>query len=276
MYRKKIEWHKIITFIVLSIIAFITLIPFVYALMTATKSKLEYMKNPFGLPIDFVMTNFKVITENFDIPLLTYNSIKVAVISVFISVILTSMAGFSIAKLKFKGKAFIFGLIGFCMIVPGQVTFIPVYGLLSKMGLVNTHLGLIIQYASSSIPMSTFLMAANCRTIDDAMLESAKIDGAGYIRIYLSIIMPLLAPTVATVIILNFISYWNEMFYAMILLQKEALRTMTVAVLTMGGRYGNNIPLLYAGLALNCIPVIIIFLLFQKQLIKGVTDGAVK
>lgn len=186
------------------------------------------------------------------------------------------MAGYALAKLDFKGKKLLYALIAFCMIMPGQVLMIPVYHILTKLHLINSLVGLVLIYITSSIPFATFLFAANCLGIPDGVIEAAKIEGAGFVRIYTAIILPLLRPTLAAVAILNFISYWNELFWAMILVQKESERTLTVGLVSLTGRFGSNTPLVYTGLFINCIPIIVIFFIFQKQLIKGTSAGALK
>lgn len=274
--QKKFSAGRIAVFAALCVLAFTTLAPFIYMVITTFKTKAEYTASMLALPSQIQWLNYRLIFENFEVFRLNMNSFKITILSVLLSVLVTSMAGFAISKLRFRGKAVLFALIGFCMIMPGQVTFIPVYGMLSHFGLVNTHLGVILQYVGSSIPFTTFLMAANCGGIDNGMIESARIDGANIAIIYIRIILPLLKATIAAVAILNFLTYWNELFYAMVLLQKDSLRTMTVALSSLVGRYKSNMPLMYTGLFINCIPVIVVFFVFQQQLIQGVSDGAIK
>lgn len=276
MKQKKFTPARVLVFIFLAFTALGTLAPFFYMVMTTFKEKSEYMVNMFGMPENFSLKNYNIIFENYDILRLNLNSLLVVSVSVLGTLLVTSMAGYSMAKLNFKGKKILYALIAFCMIMPGQVLMIPVYHILTKLGLINSLLGLVLIYITSSIPFATFLFAANCRGIDDGIIEAAKIEGAGFIRTYIRIILPLLKPTLAAVAILQFISYWNELFWAMILVQKESQRTLTVALVSLTGRFGSNMPLVYTGLFINCIPIIIIFFIFQKQLIKGTSAGALK
>ncbi len=276
MKSKKFTPSRVFVFLLLAFTALGTLAPFFYMVMTTFKEKSEYMVNMFGLPKKISFFNYKIIFENYDIFRLNINSFVVVTISVIGTLIVTSMAGYSMAKLDFKGKKLLYALIAFCMIMPGQVLMIPVYHILSKLGLINSLLGLILIYVTSSIPFATFLFQVNCKSIDDGIIEAAKIEGAGFIKIYIKIILPLIKPTLAAVAILQFISYWNELFWAMILVQKESQRTLTVALVSLTGRFGSNMPLVYTGLFINCIPIIIIFFIFQKQLIKGTSAGAIK
>lgn len=276
MRRKKITPSRVFVFLLLAVTAVVTLAPFVYMVITTFKEKSEYLVNMFGMPENFSLKNYKIIFENYDVLQMNLNSFKVVIIAVLGTLLITSMAGYALAKLDFKGKKLLYALIAFCMIMPGQVLMIPVYHILTKLHLINSLVGLVLIYITSSIPFATFLFAANCLGIPDGVIEAAKIEGAGFVRIYTAIILPLLRPTLAAVAILNFISYWNELFWAMILVQKESERTLTVGLVSLTGRFGSNTPLVYTGLFINCIPIIVIFFIFQKQLIKGTSAGALK
>lgn len=276
MRRKKITPSRVFVFLLLAATAVVTLAPFVYMVITTFKEKSEYLVNMFGMPENFSFKNYKIIFENYDVLRMNLNSFKVVIISVLGTLLITSMAGYALAKLDFKGKKLLYALIAFCMIMPGQVLMIPVYHILTKLHLINSLVGLVLIYMTSSIPFATFLFVANCLGIPDGVIEAAKIEGAGFVRIYTAIVLPLLRPTLAAVAILNFISYWNELFWAMILVQKESERTLTVGLVSLTGRFGSNTPLVYTGLFINCIPIIVIFFIFQKQLIKGTSAGALK
>lgn len=276
MNRKKIKISRVLVFLFLALLALGTIFPFIFLVMTTFKDKSQYMTNMFALPTSLDFSNYSTIFTNFDILRMNLNTFFVVICSVFLSLFVTSMAGFSISKLDFFGKKILFGLIGLCMIMPGQVLIIPIYNIIYKLGLLNTLTGLILYYVGSSIPFATFLIAANCKTIPNELIESAKIDGASMFKVYLNVIIPMLKPTMAAVFILNFLSYWNELLYAMIIIQKPELRTLTVSLMSLTSRYTSNEPLMYTGLLINCIPVVIVFFLFQKQLIKGVSAGAVK
>lgn len=276
MKRKKFKPGRALVFLFLSIVALGTVAPFIYMVLTTFKTKNEYIKSVFGLPESLNFKNYKIIFDNYGILQLNRNSFVITVGALIGMILFTSMAGYAISKIRFKGKFLLYGLLAFCMIMPGQVVMIPVYVMMSKLHLVNTFWGVILIYITTSIPFATFLFAANCGSIDDGIIESAKMEGASIPVIYAKIVMPILRPTVAAVAILNFVSYWNELFWAMILLQKDSMRTLTVGLVSLTGRFGSNMPLTYTGLFINCIPIIIVFFIFQKQLIKGTSAGAMK
>lgn len=274
--KKHLKFSRIIVFLLLSILAATTLLPILYMIMATFLSKDEYMLNMFALPKALDFQNYKVVLEAFNFVRMTFNSLFVSVITVSASLLVTSLAAYSINKLTWKGKKTVMGLITVGMFMPGQVLIIPVYQILIGLNLVNNSFGLIIFYVATSIPFTTMMMIANIKGIPNQILESATIDGAGSFKIYLNVILPLLKPTLVTAAIINFISYWNELLYAMIILQDERIRTITVSIVSLTNKFGSNMPLLYAGLLLSAIPVIILYLIAQKQIIKGVSSGSLK
>lgn len=273
---KKMTIREAFVLLVLSLLAVVTLFPLAFMVLTTFKTRNEYMKSLFGWPEHLDFRNYTVVMDSFDFVRMNTNSFIVTISAVLLSLLVTSMLGFSLSKIEFGGKKLIAALVISGMFMPGQVLIIPVYSMMIKLGLVNSHLGLILFYVATSIPFGTFLMIANLKSMPKELIESGQIDGAGLFRIYRSLALPMLAPTLATAGILNFISYWNELLYAMVLLQKEELRTITVGVASMANRFGGNAPLLYAGLLLTSIPVIVIYFFFQRYLVKGITGGAVK
>lgn len=234
------------------------------------------MQNMFGLPAIWKLNNYKAIFNSFDIKQMMFNSFYVTIAGVVVSLMVTSMAAFSLTKLKYKGRNGIFRLFMFVLMVPGQALMMPIYVIMSKLGLVNTRLSVILVYVATSIAFSTYLLCQNCRDIPDEIIEAARIDGASYPGVYCRIIVPMLWPAMATLAILNFLSYWNEIVYSRLLLQKTRLHTMTLGLLTLNGKYGTNMPLLMSGLIINLIPALMIFMIFNQYLSKGIAMGSGK
>jgi len=274
--RKKMTIREAIVLVILSALACMTLFPLLFMILTTFKTRDEYLTGLFDWPRQFSFRNYGIVLDSFDFFRMNLNSLIVTASAVALSLLVTSMLGYSLSKINFSGKKIVFGLVVSGMFMPGQVLIIPVYSIMIKLHLVNSYLGLVLFYVATSVSFGTFLMIANLKGMPNELIESGKIDGAGLFRIYWSIALPMLAPTLATAAILNFISYWNELLYAMVLLQKEDMRTVTVGVTSLANRFGGNAPLLYAGLLLSSLPVMIIFFGFQKYLVKGISGGAVK
>lgn len=267
---------RIFIFVFLSMMAIATIVPLLYMVMVTFMSKEQYSMNMFSFPETFNFDNYKVVLQNFDFIKMTINSFIISICSVALSLLVTTMAGYSLSKLNWRGKRFIYVMIATGMFMPGQVLLLPVYNLLIQMNLINSYLGLIVFNVAISVPFTIFMIIANLSGIQNEIIESAKIDGAGTFTVYWRIVIPLLKPTLATVAILNFINYWNELLYSMIILQNEELRTVTVSIVSLTTKFGSNPPVLYAGLLLSALPVVIVFFVLQKYIIKGVSAGAVK
>ncbi|MBJ6361490.1 carbohydrate ABC transporter permease [Paenibacillus sp. GCM10012307] len=270
------RWAQWLIFLLMALLACSTLFPILYMILTSLKSRTEYLSNMFGLPHTLFTRNFGMIFDRFNIPLLGMNSLIVAVSAVALSLLITTMAGYGFAKFDFRGSKLLFVLVVACMMVPGQVLIIPVYRLMADFGLINNYLSVILFYTTTSIPFAAFLLTASTRAIPKDLMEAAKIDGAGVLGIYWRVVLPMVMPAVVTLAILNFLGFWNELLYAMLFLQDSSKQTMTVAVATLSGGVRKNYPMLMSGLLLNSVPVIVIFLLFQNQIQKGITMGAVK
>lgn len=276
MKRKKLTVSKAFVYLFLIMIAISTIYPVIFMILSSFKDKIDYMKNMFGLPSVWRLNNYKAIFQSFDIGQMMFNSFFVTIAGVVLSLFVTSMAAFSLTKLKYKGRNEIFGLFMFVLMVPGQALMMPIYVIMSGLGLVNNRLSVILVYVATSIAFSTYLLCQNCRDIPDEIIEAARIDGASYPRVYARMVMPMLRPVMATLAILNFLSYWNEIVYSRLLLQKTELQTMTLGLLTLNGKYGTNMPLLMSGLIINLIPALVIFLIFNKYLSKGIAMGSGK
>lgn len=274
--KKKITLKRVILYMILILVAFSTVYPIIFMIFSAFKSKYEYMLNMFGLPEEWVTSNFQAILKSFDIPRLMFNSFFVSIAAVMIGLVINSMAAYSLTKLQYKGRGPIFKAFMFVLLVPAQALMMPVYVIVSKLGMINTFRGVILVYVSTSIAFSTYLLVQNCKDVPDEMIDAAKIDGAGHVKVFTWIILPMLRPTMATLAILNFLAYWNEIVYTRLILQKPELHTMTLGLMTINGKYGTNMPLLMSGLIINMIPAFLIFALFNKYLSKGIAMGSVK
>lgn len=274
--KNKITFSRLAILFFLLLAAFTTLFPFYFMLVSSFKTKAEYYINFFSIPFDLTLQNFTALFERFNVLKMIGNSSIVNLVAIPVSTFVVTLAGFIFAKFPYKGSNTIFMLIVACMMVPPIVLIIPVYLMMSHLGLVNNYLSLIITYVCMSIPFSLYLATSNFKLIPTECIESAKIDGAGLFALYYKIALPLGKPVILTLLTLNFLSFWNEFLYSMLFLQTNETRTLTVGVATIIGRYTVDMPLLFTGLLVNTIPVLIVFIFAQKYFVKGLTAGAVK
>ncbi|MBM7568793.1 carbohydrate ABC transporter permease [Paenibacillus sacheonensis] len=204
------------------------------------------------------------------------NSVNVTFFTILGINVLFTMAGFAFAKLRFPGSNMLFlGFLGM-MFVPGITVMVPLYLTEHSLGLLNTHLGLILPMVNGSAPMALFLFRNYFRTIPHELYETAKLEGAGILRILYRIYIPLAIPAIATITIMNFLGSWNSLVLPMVLLNSQHLYTLPLAVMLLDTGVFRQWNVLMAGSLITIVPVILCFFLLQKYFIQGLTSGAIK
>ncbi|HEU4887429.1 MAG TPA: carbohydrate ABC transporter permease [Thermoanaerobaculia bacterium] len=202
------------------------------------------------------------------------NSMFVAIVGTFSSLLFNSMAGYAFAKLRFRGRDRIFALLVAALAIPAQVAMLPLFLMLKSMGLVNTYLGVLIPYMAGIYGL--FLVRQFMLSIPDDLLAAARIDGASEMRIYWSIVLPVARPVLATLAIFTFMSAWNDFMWPLIILSDDDRYTMPVAVANLVGEHWLDLELMMASAVLTVIPVLTLFFVLQKQYIAGMMAGSVK
>jgi multiple sugar transport system permease protein len=202
------------------------------------------------------------------------NSILVALIATFASLLFNSMAGYAFAKLEFRGRDRIFAVLLASLAIPAQVAMLPLFLMLKSVGLVNTYVGVLIPYMATIYGI--FLVRQFMGSVPDDLLHAARIDGASELRIYWSVILPLARPVLATLAIFTFMSAWNDFMWPLIILTDDDKYTMPVAVASLVGEHAQDLELMMASSVITVIPVLALFFVLQKQYIAGLMAGGVK
>jgi raffinose/stachyose/melibiose transport system permease protein len=253
------------------------LYPFFYMVLNSIKSRTQYFINPFSVwGLDLTWDNYRTMISQFRILNLFRNSFVISFFTIILLLCLGIVASYAFAKLRFKGKDFIYLLIISTMFIPVQATIIPLYVMFSKIGLVNTSWSVIFVYVGMFIPEVILLMTSGFRGIPDELIEAAKLDGAGYFDVIRYIIIPMGRPAIILCIIFYFIVTWNDLFTPLILLQSMDKRTVMVALASLMSRYSGDPTYQFAGLVLAAIPAILVYALFQRYIVKGISLGATK
>ena len=276
MKKKKIKISTIIILAVMVLMALSTLYPIFFMILNSLKTKVEYMKDPFGMPDSFFIQNFTLLFKQYGVLRAIYNSFFTTIVSIVITGFFGALASFALAKLRFRFKEAIFLFITAFMMVPVAVLMIPIYVQFSQMGLINNYWSIIIFWSVIDLPYGIYMLTGTLKSIPNDCIESVKIDGGNLFRVFVSIVLPIGRPIIVTMVIIYFMWNWNDLLMPMILLQTEASTTLTVAVATIVGKYFSNLPLLLSGLLVNAVPTVMIYLIFQKYIIKGITAGAIK
>jgi multiple sugar transport system permease protein len=274
VYPKRERYQQWAAGIILAVGGLLISIPFIWMILSAFKTESEVMQIPPTLwPNKFTFENFVNLFENMNFALYLKNTIIVVLCS-FIGLFLNAMAGYGFAKFKFKGKEKLFYLVLATMMIPGQVTMIPVYLILNEMHLTNTMAGIVLPGLVGAF--SIFLFRQFMSTIPDELLEAARLDGASEFRVFMQIVLPICKPILAVQGILTFIAGWNSFLWPLIIANDENLYTLSVALSLLKGQYGGNFALQMAGSTFMVVPIIVIFMFFQKYIIESYTISGMK
>jgi ABC-type glycerol-3-phosphate transport system permease component len=264
---------KLPVFVILLLVAFTTIWPMLFVFMTSVRPKVDYLKNPYGLPSDWTFNNFVVLVENYEVLRAAGNSLFVISGALGVVLVFSTLAAYAIVKLDVPFKSFFMGSFVSVMLVPGQVLIIPIYLMLSSLRLVDNHFGVMLVYVASNLPFATFFMITTMRSVPDQLIESARLDGAGVFRILWSVVVPVMRTSILTLAVLTFLGMWNELIYALILLPSEQLNMLTPKIASIGNRFNSNPPVLMAGLVITSLPPVLILAFLSKYLVDGLSSG---
>ncbi len=261
---------------VLLLAAFLALVPTIYMVATALKSDEEYAIDKLGLPSAPTLENFTSVL--IDSPFATWmlNSLILVVGAVALSIVVSCLAAYAIACMKFRGRDTLLAVSTSLMAIPPVVMIVPLFVLYTRLGLISTFQGAIIIYAGLITPFSVYLLTTFFRTVPKELFESARLDGAGDLRILLQVVLPLSLPAIVTLVVVNSLYVWNDLLIAIIFLQEDAKRTLMAGISVFQGRYNNQVPLTMAGMVIASAPMLILYITFQKYFIRGLMAGAVK
>ncbi|MDD3367138.1 MAG: carbohydrate ABC transporter permease [Sphaerochaetaceae bacterium] len=273
-YNSKSQWVLAILLVLISLV-FIT--PVIYAIVTSFKLEKDIIgSSPTFFPRNPSFENYRYIFERRGVYLLYYyNSTVITIAGVLITTVLSTMCGYAFARLPFKGRNVIMGFILFIVTFPLAVLLIPIYIMEYEVGLLNTNLGLILPNVTTVLPFSIFVMRGIFRSIPKELEESAEIDGASVFATWWKIMMPIGLNGISIVIIFCFYNIWGEYILARTLATQTPAMPLTVGLTLLRGE-GWSYGILGAVIFLALLPPVIIFMIFQKQLIEGITKGAIK
>lgn len=273
-YRQKSRGAQIAVITILTVGGFFMILPFIWMVLSSLKTDAEILKIPPTIwPETFTLDNFTKLFTEMDFAIYLKNTLIIVFFS-FFGLFLNAMAGYGFAKFKFKGKNKLFYLVLATMMIPGQVTMIPVYLLLNAAGLTNTMTGIVLPGLVGAFGIFFFLQFMS--TISDDLLEAARLDGASEFYIFWRIVIPISRPVLAVQGILTFIAGWNSFLWPLIIANDEKFYTLSVGLQLLKGQYGSNYALQMAGATFMVIPIILIFMTFQKYILKGFNVSGMK
>jgi multiple sugar transport system permease protein/raffinose/stachyose/melibiose transport system permease protein len=254
-------------FLIMVVVAVIMLYPFWYMLDNSFRNQSQ-----FDQQAGHSLAGWSQLFRELPVGSELLNSTIVCAAAIVIILAVSTTAGFAFAKLTYRGSGMVFLLVVAALMVPLQSIIIPEYVNLAKFGLINSYFGAVLVYAALGTPFATFLMATYYRGISDELIEAAVMDGLGYERTFLSIALPLSLPAIATVTVLQFIQIWDDLLVGLLFLP-PGQRTITVGLAALSAGRTTSIPVLMAGSFISAVPAIVVYLIFQRHLIKGLTLG---
>lgn len=272
---KKTLLKEISSYLTAVLIGVIVIIPFLWMLSTSLKSKGALMQIPIQwIPENPTFDSYKTVFSRFPLFKAIGNSFFITISYTIVTILSSSMAAFAITKIKFPYAEGIFKLYLASMMIPTQVTLIPLFVIMNKMGLINTYPSVILP--SMFRPFAVFMLVQQMRSIPNDYMEAARIDGAGIFRIYARVIMPLTKSAIATLTVTTFMESWNDYLWPLLMLSDKNKMTLTLALNSLNGQYGTEYNLLMAGSLISMIPIIIIYACAQKYFKAGLMSGGVK
>ncbi|MEI6054493.1 MAG: carbohydrate ABC transporter permease [Lentisphaerota bacterium] len=267
--------EKLTLYTLLIIGLFFSIFPFYWMFVSATHPTADFFSFPPKLlPGTYLMENLRNLDKSIGIGRVLFNSFFVSIIFVFFNLLISSITGYAFAKYKFKFKNFLFIAILVTMMLPGQSKLVPLFEIMSNLHLINTYGAVIIPDIASAFGI--FLMRQNMLSIPDSLIEAARIDGAGELRIFYKIVLPTMKPALAALGIYMFMFQWGNFMWQLIILSDASMKTLPVALSGLKGMSRIDYGQIMTGASLSVIPVLVVFLFLQKYFISGILGGSVK
>ena len=271
--KKKIL--DVLCYMVLIFGSIMMIVPFAWMVSTSLKTaEATFIMPPQWIPDHITFSNYQKVTEVFPMYKFMLNSVLVSLCSTFGQLLFCSMAAYAFARMEFKGRDMIFLLYLGTLMVPSQVTLTPLFILMKKLELANTYRALILPGMFSAF--GTFLMRQFFLTIPKSLEEAAFLDGAGYLKVFFKIILPLSKTSLATLGIFSFMASWNDFLWPLIITSDVNHMTLPLGLASLQGRYTTNWNILMAGTLISIIPILIVYIFAQKYFIKGITLTGIK
>ena len=258
----------------MGLLALSCLYPIFFAVNNSLKTRREYLQDRFGLATQPTLDNFVQAWTRSDLDQYFLNSVITTVGAVILLMIVSSLAGFALAALRFPYRRFLFVVIPSSLMIPVQVVLVPYMRTMVGLQLINTHVGLILSYTAFFLPFSVYMMTAFYSGLRCELIEAARVDGAKLLQVWWHVMVPMGMPALVTLAILNTLNCWNDILISLLTMQKN--RTLMVGISSLKGQYSDPIPLFTAGIVIAAAPIVVLYIIFQRRIVSGIAVGAVK
>lgn len=273
--RKRLE--NICSYVLLIVLAAAIVIPVLWMISTAFKTEAQtYSPKPQWIPSPFTFDSFRKFFTTYNFGRMTLNSLVTCIFAMMICIACASLAGYGVTRFHFKGRKQLMSFLLVTQMFPSVMLVVPFYAVLSRYHMTNTLFGLIIVYAATNVAFSTWMLVSYFKTVPIELDEAARVDGASSFRIFWNIILPLIVPGIAAVAMFVLFSGWNEYMYSSVLISNDQLKTLTVGIISLNSQYQIKWNDLMAASTVSSLPLVVLFVCFQRYFIAGMTGGAVK
>lgn len=240
----------------------------------AFSTRSELFAGDILIPDSWTLANFQNLFEKYPMGTWVMNSVAVSLVTLVLSVTINLLAGYAFAKIPFRGRSILFILVLSTLMIPAQAIMIPQFRIVSELGIYGTFWGVILPSAATALGI--FLARQFFLSIPDELLEAARLDGAGQLRIFFSIVLPLARPLVAVMVLLAFMNTWNDFLWPLIVLKDPELYTLPVSLRFLQGEFSNDYGGLMAAGLISCVPLVVLFLLLQKWFVQGIARTGIR
>jgi len=274
--KKSNKRVSILTHTVLIIVLISSLYPFILMVMNSLKSSQEINVNPMGFPMEWRLDNYLTVWQEGGYAKAFLNSLGIMFVTITVVIVVCGCCAYAIAKLKPKGADGVFNYFMFTMSVSVSLCLVPLFFVWMRLNLMNTHTGLTLIYIGTNIPFTVIIMRSFFIGIPDEILESARMDGCNELSVLALIAFPIAKPIFLTASLMTALSVWNEFFYANSFVQTDSLRTVATRYIAFTGQYSSEWGKVSTAGVITVLPMVILYLVFQRQFIEGLTGGSVK
>jgi raffinose/stachyose/melibiose transport system permease protein len=262
--------------VILLFFSLVAIYPIYYMVVTAFKTRSDWIHNQFGLPHPFTLQNLADALNKGNILHWFLNSLIVTIASLIVSTIISALAAYGVARFRFAGRAFYYNSMIGLMVIPPAVLILPIFLFMVNIKLINTLPSVIIFYSGLLLPFSIYMLVSFFRNLPPELFDAAAIDGCTNLDIFWRITLPLSTPALVTLIVVNALFVWNELFIALVFLQGEKVTTLMPGLTLFKGHFTVNEPLVMAGTLIATLPMILLYFFGQQLFVEGLTAGAVK
>ena len=273
---RRFKFSRILTYFILTAWSLVVLFPIWTLIINSFKVQKDIFANPFGLPSHFTLNGYITAWTQGRFDLYFFNTIFVTVTSLVLIMAFGSLAAYALAKWKSWVTRFLYIFFIAGMMIPIRLGTIDLVRMMKALNLLNTLWSLIPVYVAMGMPISTFVLTAFIESLPNEMFDAARVDGASEWNIYISIVLPLLRPALATVAIFNMIKIWNDFWFPLVFIRAEQSRTIALGVSLLFGEYQTDWNKALSVLSLAAIPMLLLYIMLSREFIKGLTAGAVK